>query len=224
MTERNRINPTELAAYDAEEPDPGGERDDPGLRDLSDEEIEHRQTSMFIESLHHQPGDPIPEWWEECPVCLGAKCWRCDGTGRVHPRREEWLGDALASAELPVCLAARLLLEGEGAEAQVNQFLLAIDTAASAFVDACVPPGQTWGDLLAQYFPRGNRARPGTTGVGRWHRRHVGSGRLLVAAVPGCTLRGDQQPSACQGKRFPSDSGRLCEPLWDFSILYGARV
>jgi hypothetical protein len=160
VAQRNPIEPTDLAAYVAGTPDPGGACGDQGLRDLSPGEIERRRCDLVVDRLRHHPGEPIPESWKRCPVCTGPGCWWCDETGRVHPWREEWLGDALASAEVPVCLAARLLLEGEGTEGQVNRFLLDVHRAASEFVESCVPFGKTSNDLLERYFPRPDRPKP----------------------------------------------------------------
>jgi hypothetical protein len=53
---------------------------------------------QIVSSLHHQDGDPIPEEWEICQLCEGDGCDHCDETGRLHPRRADYLAYGQAEA------------------------------------------------------------------------------------------------------------------------------
>ncbi len=50
---------------------------------------------VILARLHLQPGEKVPGWFEECPLCIGRRCNACDGTGRMHPMRAMWIEDYL---------------------------------------------------------------------------------------------------------------------------------
>jgi len=47
--------------------------------------------AQAVARLHLQPGQAIPTDWATCPICCGEGCGDCDGCGKVHPKRQEWL-------------------------------------------------------------------------------------------------------------------------------------
>jgi hypothetical protein len=68
--------------------------------DSADEchEILMETIEQIVRSQHHQDGDPIPESWEICQLCEGDGCDHCDETGKLHPRRADYLAYGQAEA------------------------------------------------------------------------------------------------------------------------------
>ncbi len=58
--------------------------------------IDYRNSpKAIIAGLHLQPGEKVPDWFEECPLCIGTRCDACDDTGHMHPMRAMWIEDYL---------------------------------------------------------------------------------------------------------------------------------
>jgi hypothetical protein len=72
-------------------------------------DVDLTKAQAYVRSLHLAPGEPVPESFEECPVCEGAGCVDCDECGRVHPQRAKWLDDALRMTAVPLWVLEQVL-------------------------------------------------------------------------------------------------------------------
>jgi hypothetical protein len=75
------------------------DNEEPGDSSGQWHEIPMDVVEQIVRSQHHQEGDPIPERWEICQLCEGEGCDHCDETGRLHPRRADYLATGLAEAD-----------------------------------------------------------------------------------------------------------------------------
>ena len=106
-------------------------------------EAEMREVREHVASLHLQPGEPVPGWWEACPACRGEGCPSCDGAGWVHPGRAAWLATALAFAEVNVRCFLHLLREEQAGTAAGAEALFALEEVAARFLEAWEAEGVT---------------------------------------------------------------------------------